>query len=122
VPIHERSAEEHDMSGSKKLVNKTGVTLKYRLDVRQGDNPQNRKGTVDGSLDAGQTDTVQYGDDQNPYLNGVSYDYKPAGADLVTFSAQVATRGSQWDDVFNTNNTLTFQAITPSASISGSNS
>lgn len=110
------------MSGSKKLVNQTGVYLNYTLTVRRGSNPQDKLKDVGGSLEPNETKTVQYGDDQNPFLNGVSYEYKPAGADLVSFSAQVAVRGSQWDDVFNTNDTLTFQAISPSASISGSNS
>lgn len=110
------------MSGSKKLVNQTGVYLNFTLSVRRGSNPQVHLKDVNGSLEPNETKTVQYGDDQNPFLNGVKYESKPAGADLVTFSAQVAVRGSQWDDVFNTNNTLTFHAISPSASISGSNS
>jgi len=109
------------MSGSKKLVNKTGVYTNVVLNVRKGSNPQDHLKDVPVSLNAGETKTVQYGDDQNPFLNGVSYEYKPSGS-LVSFNAQVATRGSQWDDVFNTNNTLTFVEVTPAASISGSNS
>jgi len=108
------------MSGSKILVNKTGSYIEGVLNVRKGSNPQDHLKNVDFSLDVGQTKTVQYGDDQNPFLNGVSYEYKPSGS-LVSFSAQVATRGSQWDNVFNTNSTLTFHDISPSASISGSN-
>lgn len=109
------------MSGSKKLVNKIGAYTNIVLNVRKGSNPQDHLKDVNVSLNPGETKTVQYGDDQNPFLNGVSYEYKPDGS-LVSFSAQVATRGSAWDDVFNTNNTLTFVTITPAASISGSNS
>lgn len=108
------------MSGSKTLINSTGVYVNGVLNVRKGSNPQDHLKDVNFSLDPGQTKTVQYGDDQNPFLNGVSYEYKPSGS-LVSFSAQVATRGSQWDDVFNTNSKLTFHDISPSASISGSN-
>ncbi|HMB53716.1 MAG TPA: hypothetical protein VKU40_10385 [Thermoanaerobaculia bacterium] len=108
------------MSGSKKLVNQTGVAINGVLDVRKGSNPQDHLKNVPFSIPANGTTNVQYGDDQNPFLNGVSYEYKPSGS-LVSFSAQVATRGSQWDDVFNTNSTLTFHDISPSASISGSN-
>jgi hypothetical protein len=61
------------MSGTKTLVNKSSSPLKVTLFGRNGEDPSapsDRKVTVD--LPAGQTlQDVRYGDDQNPYLNGL---------------------------------------------------
>lgn len=61
------------MSGTKTLVNRSSSPLKVTLLGRKGDDPStpsDRKVTVD--IPAGQTQqNVRYGDDQNPYLNGL---------------------------------------------------
>jgi hypothetical protein len=61
------------MAGTKTLVNNSSSPLKVTLLGREGDDPNtpsNRKVTVD--IPAGQTrPDVRYGDDQNPYLNGL---------------------------------------------------
>lgn len=61
------------MSGTKTLVNHSSLSLKVTLLGRNGSDPHtpsDRKVTVD--IPAGQTKyDVRYGDDQNPYLNGL---------------------------------------------------
>jgi hypothetical protein len=61
------------MSGTKTLVNRSSSPLKVTLLGRNGADPSapsDRKVTVD--IPAGQTQpNVRYGDDQNPYLNGL---------------------------------------------------
>lgn len=61
------------MSGTKTLVNHSSSPLKVTLLGRNGSDPSapsDRKVTVD--IAAGQTkQDVRYGDDQNPYLNGI---------------------------------------------------
>ncbi len=61
------------MSGTKTLVNHSSSSLKVTLLGRNGSDPNtpsNRQVTVD--IPAGQTKyDVRYGDDQNPYLNGL---------------------------------------------------
>jgi len=58
------------------------------------------------SLAVNAKQTVQYGDDQNPYLNGLVISSSANGA-FANGSQIVTTRGSNWDGVLNTNNTLT---------------
>jgi hypothetical protein len=61
------------MSGTKTLANKSSSPLKVTLLGRNGEDPNapsDRKVTVD--IPAGQTlHDVRYGDDHNPYLNGL---------------------------------------------------
>lgn len=90
--------------------NTTSQPLEITLDVRQGDNPGNEAGTVIFQLGAGQSLTQSYGSDTNSvYLDGLA--------------VEVVTRGSSYDNLLNTNNTITFAAGSGnSISISGSNS
>ena len=106
------------MSGSKTLRNETGYPVQVILDVRKGSDPKDHLTNVDVSLDAGETKTVQYGDDANPYLNGVRYEYDANGV-MVRIMQQVTSRGSAWDDTMNTNSTLTLHAM--SEPVQGSN-
>ena len=98
------------MSGSKTLVNDTGAAVSGSLSVRKGSDPSHQLKVVPFSLEIGETKTIQYGDDQNPFLNGMDYEYKLDG-ELVGINQQVITRGSTWDDIMNTNNTLTLNAV-----------
>jgi hypothetical protein len=91
----------------KKLVNQSGSALTIELVTRQGSEP-NQSGTiVTASLPAGGKQTVEYGDAQNPYLNGLVVSSCADGA-FANGSHTVTARGSAWDNVLNTNDTLTF--------------
>lgn len=61
------------MAGTKTLVNKSSLPLRVTLLGREGDDPNtpsNRKVTVDIPARQTQPD-VRYGDDKNPFLNGL---------------------------------------------------
>lgn len=96
--------------GRKVFKNTTNQPLQITLVVRQGDNPGHEAGTVIFQLAAGQSVTQTYGTDTNSvYLNGIA--------------AEVVNRGSSFDDLLNTNNTITFSPGSGTAiTISGSNS
>lgn len=89
--------------------NNTNQPLEITLVVRQGDNPGNESGTINFQLAAGQSVTQKYGTDTNsPFLDGIAVD--------------VVTRGSSYDNLLNTNNTIMFgSGAGNSISISASN-
>ena len=89
--------------------NTTNQPLEITLFVRQGDNPGMEAGSVIFQLGAGQSLTQSYGSDTNSaFLDGIA--------------AEVVTRGSSYDNLLNTNNTITFASGSGSSiSISGSN-
>jgi len=79
-------------------------------DSSRVNSPGNEAGTVIFQLGAGQSMTQSYGSDTNSvYLDGLA--------------VEVVTRGSSYDNLLNTNNTITFAAGSGnSISISGTNS
>ena len=90
--------------------NTTNQPLEITLAVRQGDNPGTESGSVIFQLAAGQCLTQSYGTDTNSvFLDGIA--------------VEVVTRGSSYDDLLNTNNTITFASGSGnSISMAGSNS
>lgn len=91
----------------KKLVNQSGLILIVLLITREGSEP-NRSGTIiAAALPAGGAQTVEYGNAQNPFLNGLVISSCSDGA-FSNGSQTVTTRGSSWDNVLNTHDTLTF--------------
>lgn len=95
--------------GRKVFKNTTNQPLQVILNVRQGDDPSGDAGTVIFQVGPGQSVTQTYGTDTNSvYLNGLAVD--------------VVTRGSSFDNLLNTNNTITFApGSNNSITISGSN-
>ncbi len=60
------------MSGTKTLVNNCSGTILVTLLTRAGDNPQTPTvRRVCADIGVGQRADVTYGDNQNPYLNGI---------------------------------------------------
>ncbi|AIO69520.1 hypothetical protein [Burkholderia oklahomensis] len=91
----------------KNLVNQSGLPLSIELVTRQGSDPSQSGATIAVSLAVNGKQTVEYGNNQNPYLNALVISSSANGA-FANGSQIVTTRGSTWDNVLNTNNTLTF--------------
>jgi hypothetical protein len=91
----------------KNLSNQSGLPLNIELVTRIGSDPSQSGTSVTVSLPANGKQTIEYGSSQNPYLNGLVISSCANGA--FSNGAEVVTaRGSTWDNVLNTNNTLTF--------------
>ena len=91
--------------GRKILVNNSGQNLSVDLITRVGGDPSNTGPTVTVQVNNGGRIGVDY---PNQFLNGIG--------------VKVVDRGSAWDDVMNTNNTLTFTGNFGNLTITGSNS
>ena len=77
----------------KNIFNSTPQPLKVSLLPRVGDSPDNNgPATQEMVIMPGQEFTFNYGDDNSPFLNGITI--------------AVAERGSPLDDTLNTNSTL----------------
>lgn len=108
------------MAGSKLFVNNTNASLYVTLYVRDGADPSGgNAGEVSFELAAGSRHQQSYGDSKNIYLNAIKFSWDDAGARLSK-EQEVVQRGSWWDDVMNTNSTLTWNAV-GRAAITGSN-
>ncbi|AOJ04591.1 MULTISPECIES: hypothetical protein [Burkholderia] len=94
----------------KNLVNQSGSPLSIELVTRQGSDPSQSGATIAVSLAANGKQTVEYGNNQNPYLNALVITSAANGA-FANGSQIVTTRGSTWDNLLNTNNTLTFSGV-----------
>lgn len=103
----------------KNLVNQSNAPLNIELLTRQGPDPSQYGATVPASLPPGARLQVQYGDAQSPYLNGVVIT-SSVGGSFANGSQTVTMPGSPWDNILNTNNTLTFSGI-GGLNVTGSN-
>ena len=86
------------MAGEKTFVNNSPATLQITLFVRQGNDPVNQGGTVSFALDPGQTQLVVYGDDQNPFLNGI-LSFTIFNGDLYSKMQFATAQDSELDDL-----------------------
>jgi len=107
------------MSGTKTLVNNTGAALSVTLVVRAGDDPSNVAGYQPVSLTGGQQQ-VSYGGPSDPYLNGLVIGGVVGGTQILQ-QAMVEERGTAFDDVLNTNDTLHLSLNGGVIDITGSN-
>lgn len=108
------------MAGKKMFVNKTDKNLTVILYVRNGSDPTSPTDEkVKFHIAAGASVSQSYGNDRNIFLNGIKFTWDDNGAQL-TKKQMVTTRGSWWDDVMNTNSTITWTGI-GRAAITGSN-
>lgn len=105
----------------KNLQNRTGKVLHLEVTPRMGDEPVNSGQPIKVTLQDGDDLRMEYGDDQNPYLNGVSMEYNITDDAEVRFSKNVVKRGSDFDNELNQNDTLTFNAVAENV-VQGSNS
>jgi hypothetical protein len=109
------------MSGTKNIINKTGYQIVGTIVGRTGDNPQNGGKTVDFQIPANQSQVIQYGNDQNPYMNTLSVSTKTDGTSKVDAIYDVITRGGFIDNLFNTNSNITVTMGSTGLLIQGSN-
>ncbi|MEI9985955.1 MAG: hypothetical protein WDN69_23875 [Aliidongia sp.] len=113
------------MSGTKTITNHSGVALSVVLRGRRGAEPNGGDlPPVSGHVEPDRSITLQYGNDQNPYLNSLQVEENSNGSD-VSQTYQVLSRGGPGtlDNLFNTNSTLviTYSASNYSFTLSGSN-
>ncbi|MGN8544647.1 hypothetical protein [Bradyrhizobium sp. C9] len=92
----------------KKLINQSGgPALTVLLITRVGSEPNQSGQIVATALPVGGKQTIEYGSAQNPFLNGLVI-FSSSGGAFSNGSQIVTTRGSSWDTVVNTHDTLTF--------------
>ncbi len=101
--------------GSKTFINNTDKDVNITLFIRAGDNPQDEGGIemVSVPKHGGRVDQIFDGDPGSlgyVYLNGLLIEWQ-AGPDLIGVSRKVATRGDAWDNVLNTNDTVTISSL-----------
>jgi|GEM_PF-1514144 hypothetical protein len=96
------------MSGSKTIKNNSATAIAVVLRGRRGSDPSGGNlPPVSGVVGPEQSIKLQYGNDQNPYLNSLEVEVSSDGGDIrQTFVT--TSRGGQGtlDNLFNTNNTL----------------
>jgi hypothetical protein len=91
----------------KLFVNNSGYQVNGNLTVRAGDEPSNQLNSVQFVLDLamGSQQFVQYGDENNPYVDELQMEGLINGG-YLTIDQTVVTRGSDLDDFLNTNDTI----------------
>lgn len=95
-------------SGVKEIVNTSNETIEVTLLAREGSDPQNPcNRQVSATLAAHQKQELRYGDDQNPYLNGIIMAHKDGHAEEQE-TLRVLRRGDagSLDNKLNAYNTL----------------
>lgn len=108
------------MAGRKTFVNNTDAELYVTLYIRNGSSPDGgNAGDKSFIVPAHSSVTESYGNDSDIYLNAIRFSWDDDGARLVK-EQEVVQRGCWWDDVMNTNSTITFNNV-GRADITGSN-
>lgn len=98
------------MSGTKLFVNKTSMTLQVTIFIRDGADPTKPDaGQESFTLAGGKSESISYGNSTDIYLNGLGF-VASDGQQQTIESRSVLTRGSAWDNLLNTNSTITFMA------------
>ncbi|MGD6775256.1 hypothetical protein ACQCT3_06335 [Sutcliffiella horikoshii] len=85
--------------------NRSAASLQMVLLVRQGSNPANYAGEVVFTLRPGQTRTIFYGSEENPFLNGIVMSTNFNG-DIYSKTQIVTVRGTQFDNLLNFNSII----------------
>ncbi len=106
--------------GTKLFRNNTGKDLSVELEVRKGDSPSETLDMKSFSLSRGQSLNYTYSSDQNPFLNGMSVNAAD-GSSVIAEQQFIFKRGSELDNEFNMNNTVTFGLIAQSITVAFSN-
>jgi hypothetical protein len=95
------------MWGQKQLVNDTRYDLTITLNIRLSADPRYNAGKKTISMRPGESTRVIYGDERNPFLNGIEMIAILNGSIIAT-QELVITRGSDFDNKLNVNDTLAF--------------
>lgn len=93
------------MNGEKTLENRTGMDLSIVLTVRKGSDPSDTWKTVSAGLGAGDSKRVDYGNEENPFLNGIEVS-GVGGGEIASTRNVTFQRGNEIDDGLNTNDTI----------------
>lgn len=93
---------------NKLIRNNSGVDFtEVTVLPREGSEPGHSGSAISvGPIPNGGSAEVTYGNNQNPYLNGFTLTSESNGS-ATTITQIVTERGSQFDDVLNTNSTVT---------------
>ncbi|MBN3815428.1 hypothetical protein G3N57_01885 [Paraburkholderia sp. Se-20369] len=113
------------MSGTKTITNNSNVAISVVLRGRKGSDPSGGNlPPVSATIAPEKSVTLQYGNDQNPYLNELDVEENSNGADIRQ-SYVTTSRGGPGtlDNLFNTNSTLTitYNSSNYSFALSGHN-
>lgn len=113
------------MSGSKTIKNNSNVVVSVILRGRNGSDPSGGSlPPVSATIAPEKSVTLQYGNDQNPYLNELDVEENSGGSDIRQ-SYVTTSRGGPGtlDNLFNTSSTLTiaFNSGNYSFALSGQN-
>jgi hypothetical protein len=113
------------MSGTKTVINRGSVPVRVTLLGRLSDNPSISSAYQGAAyIGAGQQASITYGNDANPYLNGVVLQFSDASSN-VEQSLEVFQRGGSGslDGKLNTNSIIevTYNADSNSFSLSAHN-
>lgn len=93
---------------SKYFDNQTGYALSVMLIVRRGDRVGNDLAPVNFTLDKGQGQSISYGDDSNPYLDGITANAVNKGKIIAACQEFVVVQGSWLDNDLNGNDHVAF--------------
>ena len=86
----------------KTFINQTPYDLSVELTPRMGDAPGHEGTAVQFALKPQTQSQILYGDDKNPYLDGIMVKAHGEG-NILTSTGKVVKRGSTVDNDFNTN-------------------
>lgn len=112
------------MSGSKTIHNSTPFTLNVTIIGRKGSEPSQDGNYVSASIAPNASYTLQYGNDQNPYMNVLRFSISGQGmTDDVSLRATERGGAGTLDAFYNTHSTITvgYIASTFSFPLSASN-
>ena len=96
------------MSGSKVIQNNSSVAISVTIRGRKGSEPSGGSlPPVSASIAAHGSATLQYGNDQNPYINSIDVEENSNGSDIRAGFACTARGGAgTLDNLLNANSTV----------------
>ena len=104
--------------GKKTFINNSGKDITLTLFIREGDSPTDEGGKesydLGSSAPNNELEVVYVGEAGSEgyvYLNALLAEWQDGG-DKVGVSKRVVTRGDAWDNLLNTNNTVTIDSLT----------
>jgi hypothetical protein len=113
------------MSGSKTIMNNSNVMISVVLRGRIGADPSSGSlPPVSAAIAANASATLQYGDDNHPYLNSLQVEENSNGSDVnATFACLQRGGPGTLDNLFNANGTIviTYDPSTYGFAISAQN-
>jgi len=94
------------MAGSKTIFNNSSVAISVTVTQRLGE-PGNDGASVSGNIDPQTSVTLQYGDNDNPYMNALAVTESFNGPyNSATFVTSARGGPGTLDNLFNTNSTI----------------